>query len=95
MRVRDTLRLGLPIALILAACSAAAPSASPTGVPTPGASTPPSATPGASPSASQSAALVLRVTTEGGFSPARTAARTSEAGEESACKVTDGERSRK
>lgn len=67
MRVRDTLRLGLPIALILAACSAAAPSASPTGGPTPGASTPPSATPGASPSASQAAALVLRVTTEGGF----------------------------
>ena len=67
MRVRDTRWLGLPIAFLLAACSAAAPSPSPSGAATPGPSSPPSATPEASPSSGASAALVLRVTTEGGF----------------------------
>ena len=65
MRVRDVLRLGLPLALILSACNAAAPSPSATGAP----SAPPSASPGTSPSptSGDSATLLLRVTTEGGF----------------------------
>jgi hypothetical protein len=67
MRVRDTLRLGLPMALVLAACSAAAPSPSSSGGATPLPSSSPSTTAAPSASSAEPAALVLRVTTEGGF----------------------------
>jgi hypothetical protein len=66
MRVREILRLGLPLAMLLSACSAAA-GPSPSGAPGPSATTPPTPAPSPSPTTGDSATLLLRVTTEGGF----------------------------
>jgi len=67
MRVREILRLGLPLALVLSACSAAASSPSPSSPASPGSSSPSASSPAPSPSSAAQATLVLRVTTEGGF----------------------------
>lgn len=68
MRVRDVLRLGLPLALLLSACSGGAgPSPSGAPVPAPSSATSPAPASSPLPTSGAAASLLLRVTTEGGF----------------------------